>query len=280
MRFNKPWWQQQELYTSSATGLDLCASSGLWGPRGPALVQVFSDGTTDKGWGKDQFIASYHRGAFTIKHLQKGEPYAYVMRSANLICIDIDGKNGGIEHATELGWLPATLAEISKSGSGYHLFYLTDDSWDPKEGFAEYRDQIGIVRGVDIRATGCVYHYPQQRWNGLQLEQLPNHLAKRLQERRRKKKVDIENILKTLDLGSEETMFLHDNLRDELSKPIPPGHRNNTLFAIGSQMCIAKMPTWEIAITERARQLHLDDLEITHLIQNIKRYGATQLEHI
>ena len=61
--------------------------------------------------------------------------------------------------------LPPTLAETSKSGDGYHLFYLVDEEWDDEKGYGLLGDRIGIEQGVDIRATGCVYHHPQQRWN-------------------------------------------------------------------------------------------------------------------
>ena len=54
--------------------------------------------------------------------------FAFVMRAqCSLVCIDIDGKNGGLIHApVKLEACCAhTLAGASKSGDGYHLWYAT-----------------------------------------------------------------------------------------------------------------------------------------------------------
>jgi hypothetical protein len=67
--------------------------------------------------------------------------------------------------------------------------------------------------------------------------------------------------------------MLQDEILSDLAKDIPEGKRNNTLFAIGSQMHAAQVPDWEDKIDERAQALNLDDEEITKLIANIKRYG-------
>ena len=194
------------------------------------------------------------------------------MRSARIVCIDIDGKNGGFEHISELGFLPPTLSETSKSGNGYHLFYATDDTWDHAEGFAAHRDQIGIVTGVDIRGTGCVYHYPTQGWNDRPLAQLPQHLDERLQLRRKQQQLVFANIAKTLSLDPEEIAMMHDDLITELAKPIPAGKRNNTLFAIGSKMKEARVPEWSELLADRANEIGLDADEIDKLIANIVKY--------
>src|SRR5690606_30401280 len=123
---------------------------------------------------------------------------AYVMRSVRLVAIDIDGKNGGLEHVTEIGALPLTMAERSKSGNGYHLFYETDDVWDVDEGFAQIPDQIGFVQGVDIRGTGCVYHFPAQRWNNRKVTKLPDWLRDQLLAKQQRMASQTSVILKTL----------------------------------------------------------------------------------
>ena len=61
-------------------------------------------------------------------------------------------------------------------------------------------------------------------------------------------------------------------LLDDLKKPIPAGRRNNTLFAIGSQLRTAGIESWEQLITDKATEVGLDDDEIDKLILNITRY--------
>jgi hypothetical protein len=162
------WWKRSESYAFAAPVPD--SFHEVSGPEGVAVVRAFEDGRTDSGWGlfnpkkpdNPGFMEHYTKRRFGTNRvlpgfLQDKWAFAFVMRSLNLICIDIDGKNGGLEHAIRLGPLPVTLAETSKSGDGYHLFYRTpSDRWDDQLGFAQYSDKIGIEQGVDIRAVGCV----------------------------------------------------------------------------------------------------------------------------
>lgn len=276
---DKAWWQLDEYNLSGANDGPRMDDASLWGPQGPALVQLWNDGKTGPGWGRDEFMRRYKKLEFAPRRVLYGYDrgawnFAWIMRSGRLVCIDIDGKNEGFDHASELGFLPPTVAETSKSGNGYHLFYRVDDDWDVNEGFALYRDHIGIVKGVDVRGTGCVYHYPTQRWNSRELVQLPAHLAQRLQQRSINQRRQMENIQKTLELDPEEIAMLHDELLTELKKPIPQGKRNNTLFAIGSQLLAAEVPGWEEKLGDRASQVGLDDEEIDKLLANIKKYGG------
>ena len=272
-----PWWMTDPYTMQGAAGLMPLTDSSMWGPFGPALVKLWDDGRTQAGWGRDTFMAHYRRKEFDLTRILFGYDrekwnFAWVMRSARMVCIDIDGKNGGFEHASELGFLPPTLSERSKSGNGYHLFYQTDDTWDTEEGFAAHRDQIGIVTGVDIRGTGCVYHYPAQRWNHRTLARLPQHLDDRLQLRRKQQQLASANIAKTLKLDPEEIAIMHDDLITELAKPIPAGKRNNTLFAIASKMKEARVPEWGELIADRANEVGLDEDEIEKLIANVTKY--------
>lgn len=273
-----PWWKTDDYNDDSPCGPLNLNDESLWGPNGAAMVQLWNNGTTNTGWGRDTFMKEYKRNAFNPKRILHGYEkgawnFAWIMRSANLVCIDIDGKNGGLDHATELGFLPPTAAETSKSGNGYHLFYHTDDSWDAADGFAEYRDHIGIVTGVDIRGTGCVYHYPTQRWNGRDLAILPPHLKLKLQAKRLQQQAASNTIKKTLELEPEEIAMMHDQMIEDLAKPIPAGKRNNTLFAIGSKMKEAEVPKWEELIEQRAYDVGLEDDEIDKLIRNITNYS-------
>ena len=283
---SKPWWQTDSY--DLALPLPLAFEDNA-GPKGVALVKAWPSGVTDKGWGlqpppgsKDGFYPRYSRGEFNSRRVLYGYRngkwnFAIVMRSVRLVCIDIDGKNGGLEHAKRLGMLPHTLAETSKSGDGYHLFYLTEEEWDPEKGYGLLNDRIGIEQGVDVRATGCVYHYPQQRWNGRGPVLLPDHLKTLLQQRDQKITATNARIAKVLaDDDPMEVLMMHDQILSDLAKPIDVGKRNNTLFAIGSQMQAAQVPDWEEKLSDRATQVGLDPDEIDKLVANIDRYGTTQ----
>ena len=80
-------------------------------------------------------------------------------------------------------------------------------------------------------------------------------------------------IQKTLALDPEEIAIMHDDLITELSRPIPTGKRNNTLFAIGSKMAEAKVPDWQTLVGDRAVAVGLDEDEVDKLITNIGRYA-------
>ena len=278
----QPWWRTDD-YTLAGpdNGPDM-SDANLWGPKGPAVVPLYlKDGETKTGpgWGRDTFMDHYRRLEFAPRRVlhqyeKKQQPFAWVMRAARLVCIDIDGKNGGFDHVAKLGLLPPTLAEVSMSGNGYHLFYLADDEWDEKEGFALYRDAIGVVQGVDIRGTGCVYHKPTQRWNGLNPVPLPNHLKETLLQRQRRQDQNSVVIKKTLQLDKEEILIMQDQIIDELKKDIPQGKRNQTLFAIGTKLRQAEVPDWNDLIADRANEVGLDSHEIDKLIANIEKYGV------
>jgi hypothetical protein len=67
---------------------------------------------------------------------------------------------------------------------------------------------------------------------------------------------------------------MHSELVDDLAKPIPPGRRNTTLFAIGSKMFLAQIPNWDALVAKRADEVGLDSDETDKLLANIKRYGS------
>ena len=254
------------------------------GPRGVALVRTWKNGKTDAGWGltdrdgEPAFMPKYTKGAFRHAPILFGyearkHAFAFVMRSMRVVCIDIDGKNGGLTHVGKLGMLPLTLAETSKSGNGYHLFYLVDDEWDDETGFALLGDRIGIEQGVDFRGTGCVYHYRSQRWNGRNLTKLPEHLKGRLTKHTQAKVAQTAAIIKVLDNEDmEEVVIMQDQLLADLAKPIPAGRRNNTLFAIGQQLKLAQVPWWDKHLHARALQVGLDHDEANKLVANVEKY--------
>lgn len=252
-------------------------------------MRAWPDGRTSAGWGliggtkdgvqQDGFMPRYTRGEFDWRRVVHGYnrdrwAFAFVMRSVRLVCIDIDGKNGGLEHAKRLGALPVTMAETSKSGTGYHLFYEVDEPWLADKGFGLLGDRIGLEQGVDIRATGCVYHYKTQRWNGRKPVLLPEYLKDQLLHREQKVAASYDRIDKVLaSLDDMEILMMHDELLSELKKPIKAGKRNNTLFAIGNQMRHAQVPGWEALVAARAIEVGLGQAETDLLVRNIARYG-------
>ena len=281
-----PWWMTNPYESTEAMPDDLTEFSG---PNGVALVRAWKDGRTDPGWGlwrpgstseTNGFMWKYEHQAFAPAPILRGYQlerwaFAFIMRSLRMVCIDIDGKNGGLLHAGKLGMLPYTLAETSKSGDGYHLWYATtEDEWDPVTGFAQFADRISLEQGVDLRATGCIYHHPQQRWNRQPVAELPAHLKTRLTNHAQAIDARMSTIVKTLETqDQEEIVIMQDALLDDLKKPVPPGRRNTTLFAIGNQMKLAEIPGWEKQIYDRATELGLDDAEATKLVVNVRKYG-------
>lgn len=245
-------------------------------------MQVYDDGSTAPGWGGKTFIDKYRRRGFHVRRAQAvfdrhQSPFALVMRSLQMVCLDIDGKNGGIESAAALN-LPRTMAETSKSGNGYHLFYLVDDTWNPTFGFDRLRDRIGWRTGIDVRATGCVYHYPSQRWNTAHPAPVPEGILIDLEQTRDDQASRAEHIT-TLRASTDpddqmEFLMLQTSIQSKLDGPIPAGKRNNTLFAIGAEMKVAGITGWSEQVYNRAVQLGLDDAEAAKLVGNIDRYGA------
>lgn len=277
----QPWWRTDTYDIDTPLRPAIEASAG---PKGVALVRAFDDGRTTGGWGtQDQgsgtFMPNYLKNVFAPRkalhgYEKNGWPFAIVMRSLLMVCVDIDGKNGGLEHAKKLGFLPPTLAETSKSGDGFHLFYLVEDSWDEQEGFGLLHDRIGIEQGVDIRATGCVYHYPSQRWNDREPVPMPDFLFDLLKTKQDERKHRAAHVAKVVQTGDEmEILLMHDQLMTDLKAPIPAGKRNNTLFAIGQQMKQAQVPNWEELIEDRATQVGLSTDEIDKLVGNITKYN-------
>jgi hypothetical protein len=283
MQSSKPWWLSDTYDLQDAVPQEF---NYLAGPKDLALVKVWPNGKTDQGWGLqgkdggDGFMPRYDRGEFNSRRVLHGYgkgrwAFAFVMRSVQIVCIDIDGKNGGFEHAKRLGNLPPTKAETSKSGNGYHLFYQYDEEWDDAKGFGSLADRIGIEQGVDIRATGCVYHHDTQRWNHRELAPLPDYLKEMLLHREQKIQAREAAIATVIAEGDDmEVLMMQDQIEAELAKPIPAGKRNVTLFALGNQIRQAQVPDWETKVGDRATQVGLDQPEIEQLIRNINRYGS------
>ena len=277
----KSWWESDRYIFEGAMPEEM---SKIAGPNDMALVRVFDDGSTQSGWGLQGkngsagFMERYADGEFLPKRAlyryeQKNEPFAFVMRSLKAVVVDIDGKNGGLDGIKTFGAMPATLSETSKSGNGYHLWYLLPDDWDDETGYNELPDAIGIAQGVDIRAVGCVYHYPQQRWNTKPMTELPIWLADRLREKKQKRASDRANLNKISTLDETEQLLMHAELIAELNKPIKAGARNNTLFAIGGKLKQAGVPDWEKEVLRRGDEIGLGTSEVEKIVDNIENYG-------
>jgi Bifunctional DNA primase/polymerase, N-terminal len=254
-----PWWKTENYRLSVDLPSNIADHAG---PHGIALVRAWPDGRTDKGWGGDTFMEHYVKGDFNHRRVLYGYnrdkwAFAIIMRSLNLVAVDIDGKNGGFEHAKKL-MLPPTLAETSKSGDGYHLFYSVDKPWDDVTGFAALGDRIGF-----------------ELWNDRPVVPLPEHIRERLTNREQKIAATQARISSVLASGDDlEVLMMHDDILSRLAAPIPVGKRNNTLFAIGSEMQSAGIGDWDAKLYDRATELGLSGDETQKLIDNIGKYAA------
>lgn len=244
-----------------------------WGPKGPALVRVYEkSGTTAPGWGADSFMRNYNLGRFKTDDWLV--PFAYVMRAYNGLVIDIDGKNGGIDQAKQLNLTP-TLAETSKSNTGYHLWYSMPHGyeWDSLTGYAPFSDKIGLVPGVDVKVTGCVFHYPHQAWNSRLVSPVPTHILNKI-EMRESIGLNPQALIELAESGDPvEVKRLVNDALESLSKPIPHGRRNQTLFAIGSRLFLLAHENWDELIESKAEEIGLDYQEVRKLINNIQAYA-------
>lgn len=243
-----------------------------------SLVRVYQSGKTQPGWGAKDFVENQKKNAFdsdvALNAFHKySQPFGIVMRALPFICVDIDGKNGGVETARAMN-LPRTLAERSKSGNGYHLFYrLPYTNWSDLRGFDEFPDIIGLVPGVDIKGTGIVFHYPNQLWNVLDIELLPPSLAVLIGQVREIKRYARLTREGALNLDEDELVILHDQLREELHARMEVGHRNQKLYALGARMFSSRYPSWDIEVFNRGLELGLEISEVSELIKNIETYG-------
>lgn len=261
------WFLDEPYVHQDPPPVDLSAFAG---PNGVATISVYPSGKSQPGWGEVDFMRNYTLGKFNA--ISTKPEYAYVMRSLSMLVVDIDGKNDGIEKAKLLN-LPPTMAETSKSGNGYHLWYLLPDNWDVEKGFARLSDRLGLVQGVDVRVTGCVFHYPQQRWNNQSPVVAPDHLINRIEVRESmhatpaqiKKLIDDNDMVEVKRLTSEALQSLENK--------IPPGRRNQTLFAIGSQLYLLGYSDWEGQIRDKADAVDLDSDETEKIIRNIPNYA-------
>ena len=279
---NLRWWENDFYYIDT---LIPAALEPLAGPKGLAYAEVYAGDKTQPGWGLADasggnrvFSRVYRTRGFdpkraAYKYTKFNTPYALITRSARVLVVDIDGKNGGLEHAQRLGALPPTLAETSKSGNGYHLFYSTNESWEDETGFSDFGDAIGIEQGVDIRSVGCVFHYPAQRWNDRTVAPLPDHLANAMKSRKQKRIAAASRLQAALTTGDPmDVLVEQDNIITKLAKPIADGKRNNTLFAIGQELKAAGVKDWGDRIRVRAEEVGLEADEIEKLVGNIDRY--------
>ena len=244
-----------------------------------SLVRVYPEiEKVQPGWGAKEFVYNQSIGAFRPKRAlnfyeKKRQPFAIVMRSVPYLCVDIDGKNGGIETCQVLN-LTWTASEISKSGNGFHLFYSVPGAkWDKLKGYAEFPDLNGMIPGVDIRGTGLVYHYPGQLWNDVPPAPIPRTLEKLMEKvsvTRYQSRITRQG---AMALDDDEKLILHDELREALAQRMPQGTRNSRMYAIGAKMFAAGYPAWDIALYERGQEIGLEPQEILHIIKNIEMYS-------
>jgi len=244
-----------------------------------SLVSLYPNGKTQPVWGAASFVDNQKRGKFrsdvVINRFNKQQmPFGIVMRSLPMICVDVDGKNGGIQTAALLG-LTNTFGERSKSQNGYHLYYsIPYTRWNPERGYDEFPDIIGLIPGVDIKGTGVVFHYGNQLWNSQDVAIAPASLLELIGKVRDIKRQTRLTKSGVSDMDSDELVIIHDELRERLASKFEPGKRNTKLYAIGSQMQAAFYPAWDIALYDRGIEIGLEIEEITDIINNIEKYSS------
>jgi hypothetical protein len=199
---------------------------------GVAVVAVYGE-KTQPGWGNERFMRNYLR-QFFAHPIEEGKPYALVMRSLRLLCVDIDGKNDGYTTAAKLN-LPPTLAETSRSGNGHHLFYEYPDVWDKEQGYVSQPDRIGMWPGIDIKSTGVVYHHSHQLWNSEAIAVLPGDVWAKLQQRNERDAELRITPSQAAELTDDDLKFKRDILLIELSRPRKDG-RDSSLWRIGASL--------------------------------------------
>ena len=269
------WYEEKDQYN-----IEDPLGERAW-PLSLSLVHVYKTKqggvATTSGWGKKDFMENYLQGKFRPKaylhRYQFGRAFGIIIRALPLVCVDIDGKNGGLETARVLH-LPPTLAETSKSGNGFHLFYRTPgDTWSEEFGFDQVADYTGIIPGVDIKGEGIVYHYPGQRWNNLPIAPASQGLMRLIEARRenRERSRQVSQQLRSMD--PEDRAIAADKLEERLARPFPEGTRNTGLYAWGMK---AKgiVPQWEAKLAYRGQQLELEMSEILTIIDNVEKYGS------
>jgi len=267
------WYEDKSQYTDSSA---LPYPGKVW--ERLSLVHVQSDGSTTKGWGRERFMDNYEGGKFIprgyLRRFEHGRAFGFIMRALPLFCIDIDPKNGGLQSAKILE-LPVTLAETSRSGAGFHLFYREPRAkWDKRYGYESLPDANGLLPGIDIRATGIVYHYPQQRWNDLSISKAPTGVIKLLEAKKRSLEIVKERTAAMKDLDPVEKAIFADELLTDLKQAIPEGRRNTVLYAWG---CRASgiVKDWPLHLYHRGEQLGLESPELVQIIQSVQRYGSS-----
>ena len=101
---------------------------------------------------------------------------------------------------------------------------------------------------------------------------MPANLWNQLRDklvRREQAAAAISSIIATGD--ETEILIMHDSLIDDLAKPIKPGQRNTTLFAIGNKMRQAGIPDWKDRVELRAVKVGLDMSEAERITANIAK---------
>ena len=60
-----PWWMDDQYDLQTLDGGLPFNDDSLWGPRGPAMVSLYDDGTTSPGWGRKEFMQHYTKLQFS-----------------------------------------------------------------------------------------------------------------------------------------------------------------------------------------------------------------------
>lgn len=258
----RPWWRDDRQYVDSSP------LAGLLAFRPDVVRAYVHRRQTQRGWGASDYLENRH--SFALDSQDLTVPFGIVMRSIPVLGVDVDAKNGGTSTGTEralaalgLASVP-TLAELSRSGSGYHLYYSLADVWsdDPQRpGYVRVADRIGFLGGVDIKAETLMYHYPHQRWNERGVAAAPPLLLRALSARSRRASAPPSP-------SSVEARVAALRGLARLSLPIEVGRRNTTLWGIAKDLYRGGFPEWETVIESAADGCGLSDSETSVLLHS------------
>jgi hypothetical protein len=237
----------------------------------------------EKGFG----VNDWKPGKFkATKEKVVGKDHALLMKSINVLCVDIDGKNGGMDNLHKLGYLPPTLAEISRSGTGYHLYYSLTDAQNSTFSM-DFAGKSALATGVDIKTQGLVFQAvatsKHQMYNARQLSLIPDSLAN-LVELNTIKKQKARVFFKSPQGLKELEKKRQAQPKDEWDwsslgtpcsgyclSPIPQGMRNDSLYTFGLAKMANGETDWEKHMGHAARKSNIPNDELGVLVGQVKR---------
>lgn len=231
-------------------------------PKGSCATLVTGHGTMS-GWANDAWRNTDRFSVYDprspLRRFVYNPQWGLIMASTGMCCIDIDdhdGRRTGFDSMERFD-MPPTLAKISRSGRGRHLYYLMPQGMG-------VCDMIGVLPGVDWKAReltffvrGVTLH------NGLEPVELPEEFAVGIRWRmERHDEVAARHVARPGGVRSGCPYLCR--------VPIPEGERNSTLNSWGYGLACNGWVDWYEHVNHRGRVSGLDRKEIQQIIRSIR----------